>query len=77
MTRSSTVQTAPPLAVYVHWPFCKKKCPYCDFNSHVRDAVAHDDWREALLTELRNAGVEATEIGEVIPTQKPLIQVLH
>lgn len=43
-----------PLAIYIHWPFCKKKCPYCDFNSHVRDTVDHDLWRQALLTELRN-----------------------
>ena len=30
---------AEPLAVYIHWPFCRSKCPYCDFNSHVRDGV--------------------------------------
>lgn len=41
-----------PLAIYVHWPFCKKKCPYCDFNSHVRDNVDHAAWRDALLKEL-------------------------
>ena len=28
-----------PLAVYVHWPFCVTKCPYCDFNSHVRAKI--------------------------------------
>ena len=27
------------LALYIHWPFCLSKCPYCDFNSHVRDAI--------------------------------------
>jgi putative oxygen-independent coproporphyrinogen III oxidase len=43
----------PPLAVYIHWPFCKKKCPYCDFNSHVRERVEQDAWRTALLKELR------------------------
>jgi putative oxygen-independent coproporphyrinogen III oxidase len=38
--------------IYVHWPFCLSKCPYCDFNSHVRDSVDHDRWRTALLSEL-------------------------
>jgi len=38
--------------LYVHWPFCLKKCPYCDFNSHVRDGVDHKRWQRALLTEL-------------------------
>ena len=41
-----------PLALYVHWPFCVSKCPYCDFNSHVRTAVNQDAWREALLADL-------------------------
>ncbi|UZK64698.1 radical SAM family heme chaperone HemW [Sphingomonas sp. M1-B02] len=43
---------APPLALYVHWPFCVSKCPYCDFNSHVRESVDQDAWRAALLTDL-------------------------
>jgi oxygen-independent coproporphyrinogen-3 oxidase len=47
------------LGVYVHWPFCKSKCPYCDFNSHVRDGVEHGRWRAALLTELEHAAREA------------------
>lgn len=38
--------------LYVHWPFCLKKCPYCDFNSHVRAAVDHDVWAAALVQEL-------------------------
>ena len=41
-----------PLALYVHWPFCVSKCPYCDFNSHVRDSVDQDQWRQALLADL-------------------------
>ena len=42
-----------PLSLYIHWPFCKSKCPYCDFNSHVRAGVADEAWREALLKEMR------------------------
>ncbi|MGE0665323.1 MAG: radical SAM family heme chaperone HemW [Sphingomonadales bacterium] len=42
----------PGFAVYVHWPFCLQKCPYCDFNSHVRDAVDQDRWRAGLLREI-------------------------
>lgn len=41
-----------PLALYVHWPFCVSKCPYCDFNSHVRESVDQDMWRNALLADL-------------------------
>ena len=41
-----------PLALYVHWPFCVSKCPYCDFNSHVREQVDEDAWRRALLADL-------------------------
>ncbi len=43
---------AEPLALYIHWPFCVSKCPYCDFNSHVRAEVDQDQWREALLADL-------------------------
>ncbi|MDQ7249149.1 radical SAM family heme chaperone HemW [Dongia sedimenti] len=38
--------------IYVHWPFCRAKCPYCDFNSHVREAIDQRRWRDALLKEL-------------------------
>ncbi len=41
-----------PLALYVHWPFCVSKCPYCDFNSHVRETHDEDAWRAALIAEL-------------------------
>ena len=42
---------AEPLALYVHWPFCVSKCPYCDFNSHVRGSVDQAVWRDALLAD--------------------------
>lgn len=52
-------------ALYIHWPFCLAKCPYCDFNSHVRDSVDHDAWQVALLADMRHehdlAGGEALD----------------
>ena len=41
-----------PLAIYIHWPFCLAKCPYCDFNSHVRDRIPQVRFRAALRREL-------------------------
>ncbi len=38
--------------VYIHWPFCASKCPYCDFNSHVSTAIDENDWRDAYLKEI-------------------------
>jgi oxygen-independent coproporphyrinogen-3 oxidase len=38
--------------LYVHWPFCAAKCPYCDFNSHVRTSIDEEGWCDAILTEL-------------------------
>ena len=50
--------------IYLHWPFCLSKCPYCDFNSHVREAVDQAAWREALLAELDFQARWAQEIGQ-------------
>ncbi len=41
-----------PIALYVHWPFCVSKCPYCDFNSHVREQVDQAAWAAALLADM-------------------------
>ncbi len=47
------------LALYIHWPFCVSKCPYCDFNSHVRDQVDQAAWRDALLADLAHEATVA------------------
>jgi len=52
--------SAEPLAVYIHWPFCLSKCPYCDFNSHVRENIDVDRWRAGLLAEIDHYATETT-----------------
>lgn len=42
----------PGFGLYIHWPFCRSKCPYCDFNSHVRESIDEAAWQRALLREL-------------------------
>ena len=49
-----------PLALYIHWPFCRAKCPYCDFNSHVRERIPQARFRAALRREL---AWEAARLG--------------
>ena len=56
MMLNMTLTTAAPFAVYVHWPFCLSKCPYCDFNSHVR----HGDIDEQRFVRSFEAEIAAT-----------------
>jgi len=39
--------------LYLHWPYCQSKCPYCDFNSHVSASIDQDRWKRAYLSEIR------------------------
>jgi len=47
--------------LYIHWPFCEAKCPYCDFNSHVSRNIDQNAWRNAYLAELSRAGAETPD----------------
>ncbi len=49
------------LAVYVHWPFCLSKCPYCDFNSHVAADIDQACWRRALVSEIGHAAARLSD----------------
>ena len=41
------------LSIYIHWPFCQAKCPYCDFNSHVRTSIDQKEWTQAYIKSLK------------------------
>ncbi len=52
--------------LYVHWPFCQAKCPYCDFNSHVAAQIDQNAWVRAYISELERAAIEVS--GRVLNT---------
>lgn len=60
MTPAPATIADPGFGVYVHWPFCQSKCPYCDFNSHVRESIDEARWRAALVTEIGHMGEVAS-----------------
>jgi len=58
-------QASRPFALYLHWPFCRAKCPYCDFNSHVSNDVDSKIFGDALCTEM-------THMASLMPSRPPL-----
>jgi oxygen-independent coproporphyrinogen-3 oxidase len=67
MMLNMTLTTAAPFAVYVHWPFCLSKCPYCDFNSHVRHGGV-DEARFVRAMEVEIAAAAARVPGRTVST---------
>ena len=51
LARADT-ETRSDFGIYIHWPYCARKCPYCDFNSHVRSGIDEAGWTEAIVREL-------------------------
>lgn len=47
--------------IYIHWPFCMHKCPYCDFNSHVSRDIDQKRWRDAMLSDLQHSHAETSD----------------
>lgn len=67
----TTANGPAPLGLYIHWPFCVSKCPYCDFNSHVRQGIDEQAyqrrWREAYLREMAFEAARTRPRGEARP----------
>ncbi len=52
------VTSLPPIHLYVHWPYCQHKCPYCDFNSRVIPVIPQQRMRMALINELETSAAD-------------------
>jgi oxygen-independent coproporphyrinogen-3 oxidase len=61
LTRKSGAISRDPLAIYIHWPFCESKCPYCDFNSYAKRSISEKAYLHAAVAELHHYAGEAQE----------------
>lgn len=59
--RAMSYTSTRPFGLYIHWPYCVSKCPYCDFNSHVAQTVDHERWAKAFVWELKRAHQESAD----------------
>ncbi len=67
------------LSIYIHYPFCKAKCPYCDFNSHIMEVNNDADWQKAYISELeyfleftKNSKISTIFFGGGTPSLMPI-----
>ena len=67
------------LSIYIHYPFCKAKCPYCDFNSHIMEVNNDADWQKAYISELeyfleftKNSKITTIFFGGGTPSLMPI-----
>ena len=63
-----TSDAKPDLALYIHWPFCRQKCPYCDFNSHVSTTHDSTEFGTALCLEM-------SYMAEILPDRRALTSI--
>ena len=53
-----SAESQPEFGIYIHWPFCQSKCPYCDFNSHVATSIDQRNWLASYEAELARHAIE-------------------
>ena len=51
------------LSLYIHWPYCEAKCPYCDFNSHVNESIDTKNWIQSYTNQLHEMKKQLLEHG--------------